>query len=168
MRKLLATAACAAVLISSAAWATVTFDESTGTGFVGKGDVQLALGLNNAKMQAQASTLQFKFEQQGRYSVTCSYEDFVNVDDPEGPGKIKEYFTAEKDFNRVLNINSSVQYDARTHKQVDGFLLTGYSNNNDPRDLSCPSDGRQYTFESATEVEVTGGGLTVNGVALIY
>jgi hypothetical protein len=61
-----------------------------------------------------------------------------------------------------------VQYDARTRKQVDGILLTGYSNNNDQRDLTCPSDGRQYTFESATEIEVTGGGLTVNGVALIY
>src|SRR5918996_4693526 len=39
----------------TAAFALVTFDPSTGTGFVGKGDVQTAFGWNNKQLQNNAS-----------------------------------------------------------------------------------------------------------------
>lgn len=40
----------AAVCMVGSALATVTFDPGTGTGFVGKGDVQNAFGWNNAQL----------------------------------------------------------------------------------------------------------------------
>ena len=52
MKKSIFAAMAVISLATVAIFASVTFDSSTGTGFVGKGDVQLALGLNNAQMQA--------------------------------------------------------------------------------------------------------------------
>src|SRR5688572_20585347 len=59
--------------LSIIAFAAVTFDPATGAGFVGKGDVQLALGLNNA--QVQNANPQFKYNSSSTtvtsYSWTC-------------------------------------------------------------------------------------------------
>ena len=40
--------------------AAVTFDPATGTGFVGKGDVQLVYGWNNQALQTNALNVQFR------------------------------------------------------------------------------------------------------------
>ena len=53
MNKIRVLAAIAALAVSTAALATVTFDPATGIGFVGKGDVQLAFGWNNATAAEQ-------------------------------------------------------------------------------------------------------------------
>lgn len=45
--------------VVASALAAVTFDASTGTGFVGKGDVQLAFGWNNKQLQANAAGVTF-------------------------------------------------------------------------------------------------------------
>ena len=60
-------------LLTAATYLTITYDPTTGTGFVGKGDVQLVLGLNNAKIQAAAASLNFtqqttEIVQQGCYT----------------------------------------------------------------------------------------------------
>lgn len=54
---------------ASAAQAAVTID-SAGSGFVGKGDVQTALGLNNAQLQAKAGSLKFTTSQDAIQAVT--------------------------------------------------------------------------------------------------
>ncbi|HSK25425.1 MAG TPA: hypothetical protein VK894_00765, partial [Jiangellales bacterium] len=52
-------ASAALVLSGGVAQAAVTFDAATGEGFVGKGDVQLALGYNNKQLQDNAGSLEF-------------------------------------------------------------------------------------------------------------
>ena len=54
MKKMLLAAAAATVFISAAALASVTFDPNTGTGFVGKGDIQVPMGWNNKQLQNNA------------------------------------------------------------------------------------------------------------------
>ena len=65
----------AALALAGVAAASVTFDPTcpytpsngTGTcGFVGKGDVQLALGYNNSQMQKNAGSLLFTYAQAAR------------------------------------------------------------------------------------------------------
>src|SRR5688572_19435502 len=58
-----------AIGAGSAAHASVTMDD-TGHGFVGKGDVQTALGYNNAQLQANAGTLTFSASQDATQPVT--------------------------------------------------------------------------------------------------
>ena len=54
---------------ASAAQAAVTIDDA-GKGFIGKGDVQTALGYNNTQMQANASKLKFTTSQDATQTVT--------------------------------------------------------------------------------------------------
>src|SRR4051794_6653668 len=55
------------VASSASAGATLNTD---GTGFIGKGDVQTALGYNNAQMQANAGNLKFTTSQDATQAVT--------------------------------------------------------------------------------------------------
>ncbi len=81
-----------------------------GSGFVGKGDVQLALGLNNKQMQEAASSLE---------SPTTTRR-------PTRSPAPASSASVTKTFDRVQNLNGEVAYDARTRKQVTGFDLTGW------------------------------------------
>jgi hypothetical protein len=95
-------------LLATPALASVTFDVNSGVGFVGKGDVQTAFGWNNQKLQAEAQNLTFGTRQRVDYEFECERRII----------KITQ--------ERTNNILTIVRYDARTHKQVDGFNLTGY------------------------------------------
>jgi hypothetical protein len=109
--------ALAALIAASAPlMAAVTFDPATGTGFVGKGDVQSAFGWNNAGLQQNAAGVTF-----GSRETQRRFKDCVDNDRPnDGQIRLVDERTQSK------NINASVQYDARTHKQIDGFILNGY------------------------------------------
>ena len=77
LRKLslaLSLAAVTAVGGASAASAAVTFDPATGSGFVGKGDVQYTFGWNNAKLQSNAGTVDFRYESAQDYEVICEFD----------------------------------------------------------------------------------------------
>ncbi|WP_053361177.1 hypothetical protein [Bacillus sp. FJAT-27251] len=113
----LAAGALALSVFSSSAFAAVTFDSSTGTGFVGKGDVQTALGLNNAQMQAIANDLTFTFETVESYEITVEWTT--------GEGK-KGETTHTVDHTRTSNVAGSVDYGARKANQVNGFNLNGF------------------------------------------
>lgn len=54
-------------------FASVTFDPTTGAGFVGKGDVQTAFGWNNQALQANAADVTFSYNAVDTYSATCSW-----------------------------------------------------------------------------------------------
>ena len=118
MRKLLlAIVAVAAVMLFSigTAAALVTFDSSTGTGFVGKGDVQLVYGWNNQALQANAGSVQFRASSttvtEVSWECTNSNNDHVQE-------------RARTTTTETQGVVSSI---ARERNQITGFNLTGYS-----------------------------------------
>jgi hypothetical protein len=103
--------------IVGSAFADVTVDPTTGIGFVGKGDVQSALGLNNSQMQAKAGSLSFTLVTADTYNVT---EEWTT-------GGVKTQTTHTVTKTTTNSLTDTIAYNARTHKQVDGFYLTGIS-----------------------------------------
>jgi hypothetical protein len=109
--------ALAAIAVASA---TVTFDPSNGKGFVGKGDIQLPWGWNNQKMQTEAKNLAFTYVTSDTYTVT----EVWATGNPDKPWSLASHETT---VTHTTGVNDTIAYDARTHKQVDGFNLTGFS-----------------------------------------
>ena len=112
-----------ALAVSSVAGASVTFDPSSGTGFVGKGDVQVPWGWNNATLQAQAGNVTFSYSQidSADYDVTCEWDT--------GTRRVVHHVQTTSH-----DIGSTVAYDVnkanRTNNKgaVTGFNLTGQLN----------------------------------------
>jgi hypothetical protein len=109
-------AATALLFTAGAASATVTFDPGSGTGFVGKGDVQTAYGWNNQTLQANAGGLTFAYDATDSYAAVCTWTT--------GTGTRGER-THNISLNRETSVNSAIAYNARVHNQIDGFNLTG-------------------------------------------
>ena len=120
MKKKFARCAGSALTVTIA-FATVTFDPATGIGFVGKGDVQLALGLNNAQMQNQAGNLAFTYVKTDTYQVVNAWA----TGNPNNPVSLNSHLEI---VTTVVGVNSDVQYDARLRNQVTGFNLKGLIN----------------------------------------
>ena len=106
------------LVLAVPASAVVTFDPATGTGFVGKGDVQTVFGWNNQQLQSKASGVTFSYDALDVYSAVCTWTT--------GEGTKGEK-THNVSIPRHAGVNSSITYDARTHKQIDGFTLTGFA-----------------------------------------
>ena len=104
------------LMLASPASAAVSFDATTGTGFVGKGDVQLAFGWNNAALQKNASGVTFSTSSAATYSATC------------------EWITEGKTNTTIHQVNhkakttvaAAVAFDARVKNQITGFTLKGF------------------------------------------
>ncbi|CAN5765685.1 hypothetical protein BH23CHL7_BH23CHL7_05020 [soil metagenome] len=148
-------------LVATGAMAAVTFDPADGTGFVGKGDVQLALGYNNKQLQNNANDLQFAVESQTETeaSWTC--------DRDAGPQ------TNERNNTITTTTQGLLEHVERDNKkQITGFRLTGYDGNPEiDEERDGPATGACPTGWTATDLVVgdpveLGSGLTVNGVAL--
>lgn len=170
MRKSFLIGAAALAAVSTAAMATWSIDDS-GKGFVGKGDVQLALGLNNAQMQAQVNGLTFKYSDTVKVTAYCSkyHEETRN----------KEAWTDYNDYDRTRSLKSNVAYDPRKGiKQYTGFNLTGWDGTPviNGGKIECPG-GWENDYDTAAENgaatgefwvvgEASGGQLKVNDVAL--
>ena len=109
----------AALMFASAlAFASVTFDPATGTGFVGKGDVQLAFGWNNQALQQNAQNLTFSYAAEEQYKYDCTFTVEVGRD------KVREPRTQNR--GKESSVSASVAYDARRSNQITGFNLTGF------------------------------------------
>jgi hypothetical protein len=137
---------------AGAVFAAVTFDPVTGTGFVGKGDVQTALGYNNKQLQDNANSLEFTAQSDTRTTWTC--------DRDAGPQSNERANTTTEQ-----GIADSV---ARVKNQITGFNLNGYIG--DPVEIghegpavgSCPTGWTAINFQESTgETQ-----LYVNGVLL--
>lgn len=169
--KSIAFTALAAVALNAASAAplpikpfAVTFDPATGTGFVGKGDVQLALGLNNAQLQAQAGSLQF-----ASVSTEVTEISWICTNSNNEHTQPRERTTT----NSISGVLASV---AREKNQITGFNLTGYSgtpttttttDSDGPAVNSCPSGPWTLTTPAgAPEVISSSSVLMVNGVPL--
>ena len=137
---------------------TITFDESTGTGFVGKGDVQLVFGWNNAMLQANAENLRFTYDSMTTFDVTCEWETGMGMG-------LQVHQQTRSDSAEISN---SVTYTTRKHAQVDGFNLEGFGTITSTGDVSevgdaCPFLGAG-TDAVVTAVTIAGseGGLYVH------
>jgi hypothetical protein len=122
MRKFAIAAAVAAATISTAALALVTFDSATGTGFVGKGDVQLAYGWNNKQLQDNAGGVSFVYDQTTSYEGVCTWTT--------GEGTRGERIHNVDHTTRTA-VLSTVGYEARKNSSgkdgsITGFFLNGF------------------------------------------
>ncbi|MGG0177502.1 hypothetical protein [Gottfriedia acidiceleris] len=104
---------------TSGAHAAVTFDSAAGTGFVGKGDVQLAFNWNNAALQKNASALTFTYEAKDTYVVTEYWETLTG-------GKQPKIVTHEITVPKHASVSADVAYDARKANQINGFNLNHF------------------------------------------
>ena len=145
----------ATLLLAPAASAAVTFSETNGTGFVGKGDVQVAFSWNNKQLQANATGVSFSFTQDATQAVTQtanqtasqttsqSFTYYVSCNTAEGKktfyreGNRSGVTTATRDGQRVGEragtlsgaISSALDGDPRQTKgqnQFTGFILKGF------------------------------------------
>lgn len=147
-----ATAAVAVSLAAAPAMAAVTFDPATGKGFVGKGDVQLALGWNNSQLQQNAGSLLFTSTQPASQAwtqeatqagtqdaaqsatrtVSCTVEQkkqtFVNNGFRLGSRDGSRSGTRAGSRPGTLSgsLSYNVSYEVRKQNQITGFTLTGY------------------------------------------
>lgn len=118
MKLLKLSAALALMAAAGIASATVTFNPETGTGFAGKGDIQLAFGWNNAQLQARAAGVTFTFVAAEIYTAICTWTT--------GEGTRGER-THNVGHSATVGVAGTVAYDARVRNQITGFNLTGYS-----------------------------------------
>ncbi|MGY4645795.1 hypothetical protein [Cellulomonas sp. URHB0016] len=138
---------------AGAAQASVTLDAASGAGFVGKGDVQTALGWNNAVLQKNAESLTFTSRQAAAQSVTqgVSQTGQQLASQTVSQDVTCTLVTGKKSFHRdgeragvsdgtragtragsragALSgvLASDVAYEARKANQFTGFNLKGYA-----------------------------------------
>jgi hypothetical protein len=108
----------AALLLVLPAAASVTFDPATGSGFVGKGDVQSAFGWNNPQLQANASSVTFSYIVTGTLTQTCERE--------AGHSQV-----ITRAFTRTLDVQASILSSGRNissglNGPNTGFGLSGF------------------------------------------
>lgn len=132
-------AAAMAVGVGTAA-ASATFDPDTGTGFVGKGDVQKVFGWNNQTLQSSAAGVAFAYssETDTQYDVTCEFDTTTGGRTP----RIVHHV-----INKKANVGSAVAYDVTKANRnnprgdVTGFNLTGKANETTDESGSVPVVG---------------------------
>lgn len=153
--KLAFVAAAAVAAIATAAYATVTFDPNTGTGFVGKGDLQLAFGWNNAAAQQNIPSVTFTYASQETYTAVCTWTT--------GEGTNGER-VHNVDHNKTVGVSGQVQYSVRQHQQIDGIYLTGFTGTLSESGTvpvvggPCPGNpGTDGTWSSVTLTSSSGG-----------
>lgn len=163
MRKFALTTAAALAAVSAPALALWTIDGANG--FVGKGDVQLALGWNNKALQLGAESVRFTVESTTVTEVSwfCTNSNNQN--------------TQERARTTTTSIQGVVSSVARERNQITGFNLTGYqgtptstgSTFEGPPVNSCPSGPWSLTTSAgAPEIveDLNGTKLFANGVEL--
>ena len=164
MRKIAFAAAAALTITSSIAMATVTV--TNGVGFVGKGDVQLAFGWNNATAQRNVNAVSFHTESSAEYSAVCTFTT--------GEGTRGERIH-NISHNRSTAVLSSIASEARKTGQWTGYNLNGFgavTTSGDPVPVeggACMgNEGHDGVWTSVTELGSTGTGLfvTYNGVSV--
>lgn len=132
MTSIAATAA-ALAFGATAASAAVSVDPATGNGFIGKGDVQLAYGWNNATLQNNAAGVDFQQVTTTVVDATCEfYTESTNVwFEGTGKDKIKHTetvrltHTAVKDFDTTASRDLATVSRKNPNGDVNGFKVTG-------------------------------------------
>ena len=167
-------AAAAAACVSTAAVAAISFDPATGTGFIGKGDVQSALGLNNPQLQALylSGGISFKFSQSETWQITCSW---ITDDGHTEPVTKNKRTRRTRGVNATLNANGR-DISSGINGPNTGFIMSGF-NGGGTTDEPIPSVGdacvggdaaapKPGTVSAVTLLSSDSSGLTVNGIHL--
>jgi hypothetical protein len=133
--KTLAALTAGLMMIATGAMAAVDFDPLTGTGFVGKGEVQEAFGWNNRQLQLNVDDVQFQVASElvTEVSWECTNANNDNVQ--------------ERERTTTTSVQGVLESTARERNQVTGFILQGYdgepvtgdSKTEGPQLNSCPS-----------------------------
>jgi hypothetical protein len=148
----------AVAAVASAAIASVTFDAETGTGFVGKGEVQMVYGWNNRALQENADSVQVRSN-----STTVTEVSWICTNSNNENIQQRERTTTTETAGLVETV-------ARERNQITGFILDGYDG--DPTTTSttegqqlnsCPSGpwslttpaGAPVVVESSSALEVS-------------
>jgi len=163
MKKMLWAAAAATAFVASAASAAVIFDSTTGTGFVGKGDVQILYGWNNSQLQKNASGVSFGYDAVDTYDVTCEWDT--------GSHNIVHHSVTHPTHTSVT---SAIAYDPRQtkgQKQFTGFNLNGFGATTSTGDVptvggACPNGNSGII--TAADLVSSEGGLTVTYGGITY
>ena len=129
----------------------VNYSPTTGTGFVGKGDVQTVLAMNNAQLQKAAGSLVFTYVLTNTYEVVNAWAS-GNVDNPMS----LNHHTATVTTTAVLN--DVVTYLSRNNPKSDvtGFNLTGFGATTVTGTIPVPSPTVTYVTFSWDEHVWTG------------
>ncbi|WP_411732241.1 hypothetical protein [Paeniglutamicibacter sp.] len=150
--------AAAVLFATTPASADWSVDASTGTGFVGKGDVQDAFGWNDRDLQANHGGVSFALTAESTSTTTWSCFNSKNQK------------TQDRWHTVTANTTGGLVHDARTNPQdkVTGFLLTGLAEGStsvsetDGQNLNtCPGgpwaivDGSSSTTVTGDESELT-------------
>jgi hypothetical protein len=164
-KSILGFAAAGIMATSAAVMAAVTFDPATGSGFVGKGDVQVVYGWNNKGLQDNAGSVQFRVE-----ATTVTEYAWICEKDHKNEQTQERSRTVTTTQQGVIN---SVARDRRN--QVTGFILDGFSGGSGassttvegPALNSCPNENGDWFLAQAADpdgeiVSQTGGGLEVS------
>lgn len=146
--------AAASLFAASPAAADWSVDPSTGTGFVGKGDVQDTFGWNDDGLQANHTGVSFALRAESTSTTTWSCFNSKNQK------------TQDRESVATASTTGEVLHTARTNPKgkVTGFELTGFGErssvvsetDDDPKPYSCPSGPWAFVADSSTTT-VTGG-----------
>jgi hypothetical protein len=151
-------AAGAVLMFAGPASAAVNFDAATGTGFVGKGDVQLAFGWNNAALQKNAGGVTFSTSSAATYSATCEWIT-------EGKKNTTIHTVNHK---AKTTVEATIAFDARVRNQITGFTLKGFGTSTVEGTIPvvggmCPgSQGTDGEWIAVEMTSSTDSGLMVN------
>jgi hypothetical protein len=148
--------------LASPAVASVTFDPATGTGFVGKGDVQLVFDWNNKALQDNATKVDFRVNSVSETSWTCTK---IVV---QGNDEIREIVQQRSTTSTVQGLVTTVARENSKGKDgpVTGFKLTGYEGTpvlatDGPEVGSCPANPSGFVYGNNAATTQSGGALQV-------
>jgi hypothetical protein len=147
----------AGLLLVGASSASAYTMNSSGTGWVGKGEVQTAYGWNNKTMQTNVGGVTFVMDSAATYDVTCEFDT---------PGGNHHVITQ----NKSTSVNAVVGSDARNNSSgkdgsMTGWFLTGYGSTTTQGDAvpavgdPCPGNSGLGAVTSVEQTSTAGGGL---------
>lgn len=134
--------AAGALSITSLAGAAVTFDSATGSGFVGKGDVQLAFGWNNKQLQTNLAKVTVSLEQASTTVTEVTWECTNTRNE-----NLQERERATTATASTVGVVEAVGRDGKN--QITGVNLQGWEGEptvtselttDGPRPDSCPTN----------------------------
>jgi len=143
----------AGLLLAGATSASAYTMDSSGAGWVGKGEVQSAYGWNNKAMQSNVGGVTFVYDTTATYAVTCEFDT---------PGSNHHVITQEKSTGVTATLTS----DARNNSSgkdgpMTGWHLTGFgTTTTDGQALPAVGDGcpGNSGLGAVTSVEQEGAG----------
>jgi hypothetical protein len=132
----------------TSAFASATFDPSSGTGFVGKGDVQSVFGLNNGQIQSDANNIGFTYNS-AETQVTEQTWECTNSNNDHLQQRLDTTTTTTSTTGVVDSVT-------RVKNQVTGFNLSGFtstttnssSSTEGPTLNSCPANPSGWYLSS--------------------